>query len=88
MSSTPGPVLRRASGSLQFPKLAERFAVAERAMAGREPVATFPAPEGPFLQPKFELNFDFHNTLAFNEEAPERGANQIRIYDLTDPPLR
>ena len=73
-----------AEAALRYnPKFAARFAVYEEAIRGRTPVARFANPEGRFLQPKFEMNFDFHGTLEFIRTAHERGDDEIRIYDLT-----
>ncbi|MBK7972794.1 MAG: hypothetical protein IPK07_05770 [Deltaproteobacteria bacterium] len=75
-----------AEAALRYnPKFAARFGVYEEAIQGRTPVASFPNPTGRFLQPKFEMNFDFHGTLEFIRTAHERGDDEIRIYDLTSP---
>ncbi len=75
-----------AEAALRYnPKFAARFRVYEEAIRGRTPVASFPNPTGRFLQPKFEMNFDFHGTLDFIRSAHERGDDEIRIYDLTAP---
>ncbi len=75
-----------AEAALRYnPKFADRFRVYESAIRGRTPVAEFPNPSGRFLQPKFEMNFDFQGTLDFIRTAAERGDDRIRIYDLTTP---